>query len=174
MKYWFFLLMITSIARPVFSQDTKKNIIKINALGLVFGLGSFIYERQLSESFTVSLTPSVGVYNTTIDVDYRTYGIGGEFRYYFLEKPAPFGLHIGIGGNTLFGNAVYDSPSFYYKSKITGFNAYSNLGFQYILKNGISIDAGGGVQYVRFNLDNSGSISLGILPNAVLSVGYAF
>ncbi len=181
MKYWVLFFIIITTATPAISQDTKKNVVKINALGLVFGLGSVIYERQLSDDFTVSITPSVGVYNTT-GFDYRTYGIGGEFRYYLLTKNvASKGLHIGVGGNTLFGNAVYDGSfgSYYIKSKITGFNTYLNLGYQLFYKNKITADIGGGVQYVKFKFHDSGGITFGdaykgFLPNAVLSVGYAF
>ncbi len=181
MKYWIVFFIVISITRPAISQDTKKNIVKINALGLVYGLGSLIYERQFSEDFTVSVTPSAGVINTT-GFDYRTYGVGTEFRYYLLpRKAAPKGLHIGVGGNALFGNAVYDQSfgNYYIKTKITGFNAYSNVGYQLFYKKHFVADIAGGFQYVQFKFKDSGGITFGtayngFLPNAVLSVGYAF
>lgn len=181
MKYWLILIFIISVSAPAISQDNKKNIIKVNALGLVFGLGSVIYERQLTNDFTVSITPSLGVINST-GFDYRTYGIGGEFRYYlFPRKEAPKGLHIGAGGNTLFGNAVYDQSlgSYYIKSKITGFNTYLNAGYQVFFRKHFTADIGGGIQYIKFKFHDAGGITFGdaykgFLPNAVLSVGYAF
>ncbi|MEO7801424.1 MAG: hypothetical protein ABIR81_05465 [Ginsengibacter sp.] len=181
MKYWLVLIFITSNFAPAIGQDTKKNIIKVNALGLVFGLGSVIYERQLTNAFTVSVTPSLGVINST-GFDYKSYGIGGEFRYYLLsQKQAPKGLHIGAGGNTLFGNAVYDQSlgSYFIKSKITGFNTYLNAGYQFFFKKHFTADIGGGVQYIKFKFHDTGEIIFGdaykgFAPNAVLSVGYAF
>lgn len=181
MKYWFILIFITSVSVPAISQDNKKNIIKVNALGLVFGLGSVIYERQLTKDFAISLTPSLGVYNTT-GFDYKTYGMGSEIRYYLLNKvDAPKGLHAGIGGHALFGNAVYDQTfgNYYIKSKITGFNTFFNLGYQLFYKKHLTADVGGGIQYVKFKFHDAGGITFGdaykgFLPNAVLSVGYAF
>jgi hypothetical protein len=181
MKYWLILIFITSISAPAIAQHTKKNIIKVNALGLVYGLGSVIYERQLNQDFTVSVTPSLGVINST-GFDYKSYGIGGELRYYLLpQKEAPKGLHIGVGGNTLFGNAVYDQSlgNYYIKSKITGFNTYINAGYQVFYKRHFTADIGGGLQYIKFKFHDAGEITFGdaykgFLPNAVLSIGYAF
>jgi hypothetical protein len=170
-----FIFSITS----GFSQDDKKNILKLNPLGIIFGSGNFSYERAIGSKSSFEINSSFGIY-TYREIKYTSFGIGAGYRYYLSElKTAPKGFHLGTGAGLVFGNARLNPIYGELDNAITGYIVNGTFGHQWIFKNSLSIDIGAGAQYVKYNFKDKegiffGEAYSGVLPALILSFGYAF
>ncbi len=166
------------------SEDVKPNVVKLNPLGAFFGAANLSYERALSEKSSVVISPSFGFFKTG-GFKYTTYGIGGEYRFYFSKsKTAPSGMYAGPGAGVTFGTAKisdeFNNGEEAEKTNVTGFNARAIIGHQWIWGSGFTLDLNGGIQYLNLKFkDETGSFAgseafSGILPSLSVAIGYNF
>ncbi len=162
-----------------YTQSNQKNILKINPLGIIFGSGSFSYERAIGANSSFEINSSFGIYSYR-EIKYTSFGIGADYRFYlFKMKEAPKGFHIGPGAGLVFGNAKLNPIYGELEDAITGYIVNGTLGHQWIFKNKLSIDIAAGAQYVKYNFKDKAGIYFGeaysgVLPALILSIGYAF
>ena len=170
-----FLFSITS----GFSQGDKKNILKLNPLGIIFGSGSFSYERAIGSKSSFEINSSFGIYKYQ-GIKYTSFGLGADYRFYLSKsKIAPKGFHVGPGAGLVFGNAKLNPIYGELDDAITGYIVNATFGHQWIFKNNFSIDIAGGAQYVKYNFKDKegiffGEAYSGVLPALIFSLGYAF
>ncbi len=167
------IILAASVSFAQESETTKKNVIKVNPLNLIFGGINISYERVLfpSGALQVGLTFSSAevTVNTTSE---RITGIGGSvgYRWYFGgSKDAPEGW--------------YAMPRFQFSSLSDGSGNGINTtsigavaGYQWIWDGGFALDVFLGAQNTSFSTkgDVSGVSINGILPVIGVALGYSF
>jgi hypothetical protein len=133
----------------LFAQDKeRKNAITANG-GAIIGLSNLTYERAIGKKVSVLISPSFS-YLREEKVKYITGGIGGGFRYYLLKnKPVLQGLYISPVFSFATGAATIETTG--RKADIIGYSVQSFGGYQWIMKKGLTINVGGGLQYLRLD-----------------------
>ncbi len=175
MKKLFPFVLFMFLSLSVFSQETRKNVVKIDLLRTLVGQYNIGYERAFSDrssgNFTFLVTSD---YKGTVEV----FGFGGQFdyRYYLLKKKmAPNGLFVspGIG---IWSFSAEDSSN-NSSASATAIMLQGTAGYQYIFNFGLSFDiyVGYGYSIVALESNNGESAgSSGGYPTLGLTVGYAF
>jgi hypothetical protein len=162
-----------------FTQSNEKNILKINPLGIIFGSGSFSYERAIGSKSSFEINASFGIY-TYREIKYTSFGIGADYRFYLSKmKEAPKGFHIGPGAGLVFGNAKLNPRFGELENAVTGYIVNGTFGHQWIFKNNLSVDIAAGAQYLKYNFKDKERVYFieplsKVLPALILSFGYAF
>jgi Protein of unknown function (DUF3575) len=160
------------------AENDRKNVVKVNPLGLIFGAASISYERAISEKNSIVIAPTFGAFKLG-GFKYSSFGLSGEYRFYLSKgKTAPEGLYAapGLGFNT--GKVKQDGVST--QAKFTSFGGKAVIGNQWIFGSGFTLDLNGGISYSSYSYkDNTGSgfnglKASGILPALGFSLGYAF
>jgi hypothetical protein len=157
-------------------SDVKPNVVKINALGFLFGNASVSLERALNEKSAAQINLSFGGLSVG-GVKYTNFGVGADYRFYLGNtKAAPEGFYAapGAGFYSLkvkeVGGTSVSSSGFVVKGVI-GNQWIFNGSFALDLFGGINFYAGGkikgssGVEYTRYN---------GLLPAFGVALGYNF
>lgn len=176
-KLIFSLAFTMGMATASYAQtsDPQKNIVKVNAVGLLAGIGSFAYERALSESGSIVIAPSVGFINPG-DYKYSIVGVGLEYRFY-LKKNAPQGIYVAPGAAFYSGTAKDKSSGD--KFNVTALSGKAIIGHQWIWNSKFILDLNGGLNYINFKFkENVGATSEdafgGLLPALGVSFGFNF
>lgn len=182
MKKVLITLAIAALSAPAFAQyksqsdGERKNVVKINPLGALFGNASVAYERAVSEKASVQINGSFGGLSLG-GVKYTNVGAGVDYKAYLgKDKAAPEGFYAspGVGFYSVkvkeSGGSSVSGSGFIAKGVI-GNQWIWNSGFTLDLFGGINYYAGGkikgsnGTEYTKFN---------GVLPALGVSIGYAF
>jgi hypothetical protein len=157
------LFLCVAIATFAMSNLTaQEQAIKVNPLGLAFGIANAGYEFSTNETQTLTIA---GLYYNISDLS--GLGAGLEYRFYFSSGEALRGWHAGpsVGYFSLEDN-VNNSAGF--------FSIGGEAGHQWIFGEHFALDVFAGLGYVAGNSDdlavslNAAAVSLGV------SLGYAW
>lgn len=154
-KFVFGLALVFSCA--LYSQN---NAIKVNPLGLAFGVANAGYEFSTSENQTATIS---GLYYNVSDIS--GFGVGAEYRFYFSSKEAFKGWHAGPSIGYL---SLEDDSN----TSASVFSLGGEIGHQWVFGSGFLIDVFAGVGYVTGGDDLSGLNSTAI--GLGFSLGYAW
>lgn len=149
----------------VFGMSTinaQEQAIKVNPVGLAFGVANAGYEFSTNDSQTLTIA---GLYYNISDVS--GFGAGAEYRFYFSSGEALRGWHAGP-------SVGYFSLEDDFNNSAGFFTIGGEIGHQWILGEHFVIDTFAGLGYIAGNSDDlavslsSAAISLGV------SLGYAW
>ncbi|MGC1206301.1 MAG: DUF3575 domain-containing protein [Flavobacteriaceae bacterium] len=157
------LLLFAAIAVFGLSTvDAQEQAVKLNPVGLAFGVANAGYEFSTSDKQTLTIA---GLYYNISDVS--GFGAGAEYRFYFSSGEALRGWHAGPSvGYFALEDDFNNSAGF--------FTIGGEIGHQWILGEHFVIDTFAGLGYIAGNSDDlavslsSAAISLGV------SLGYAW
>jgi hypothetical protein len=170
------LTAIAATAQKSGGDDVKKNVIKVNPLGALFGSASVSFERAINENSSVQANLSFGGLNVG-GVKYTNFGGGLDYKFYLSKSgSAPKGFYASPG------------VGFYsVKIKETGGTSVSNTSFigkgvignQWIWDSGFSLDLFGGINfYGGGKIKGTGGVEYarfsGVLPALGVGIGYNF
>ena len=152
-----------------------KNVVKVNPLGLLFGLANVSYEYVLSEKSSVQGNIQFGG-RSSGNIKTTFAGAGVDYKFYLSHtKTAPKGFYAspGVGFYAL---TVKDGTSKYTGS---GLLIKGVVGNQWVWESGFSLDLFGGINYLAGNkVSGTGGVTYdtfsGTLPALGVSLGYAF
>jgi hypothetical protein len=154
-------VVIVEEAMPEF-----KNRISFNPLGMLFGIGSFTWEHNLSDSVALAISPSGFYFGFDENKVYgATLGLGLAF---FLNDTAPTGLRASIQVSPGFMDATNADEG------VFSIGATALFGYTWVWRNGFTMGLSGGVQYLYFDLPNTESALDGILPAIDWNLGFVF
>jgi hypothetical protein len=153
------LLLTLTFAVFTFTLSAQEQAIKVNPIGLAFGVANIGYEFAVNEANTLTFS---GLYYDRDNIE--GFGVGAEYRFYF-DKNALRGWHAG--------------PSIGYLSLEDDFNNSAGIvaiggeiGHQWILSEHFLVDTFAGLGVFTGESDaidvNGVSLSLGV------SIGYAW
>jgi opacity protein-like surface antigen len=159
-----------------FAQSEQPNVVRINPLGALVGLGSLSYERAISDKSSFVVSPTFGFFKSDGD-KLSLFGAAAEFRYYFTGL-APEGTYVAPGIGGIFGTIKNDMDE---RADVRGLSAKLVIGHQWIWNGGFTLDLNGGISYLNLkakegsssSFDNSNALS-GILPALSVGLGYNF
>ncbi len=149
------------------------NRISAGPLGLLFGVGNFTYERDLTKSITLEVSPWGIYFGTGEDALYGG-GLGLGMAYY-IKGNAPEGLRLAlsaapgvIGAKASDGEDSGSETAFLFGAKAT-------IGYNWIwVKSGFTMGLNAGVQYLHFSLEDVDSALNGVLPALDFNLGFVF
>lgn len=168
-------IAILLTASAAFAQSEKPNVVKINPLGALAGLGSLAYERAITDKSSLVLAPTFGFFKSG-GSKLSVYGLGAEYRFYFTGL-APEGTYFAPGVGGVIGTAKDEDNE---KATVRGLTAKLVIGHQWIWNGGFTLDLNGGIQYINLNAkDNNSSYNdngdlSGILPALSVGIGFNF
>jgi hypothetical protein len=142
----------------------RDNRLSLNPLGAVLGLGSFTYERALTDHVSLTVLPSFMYLGFD---DTKVYGGGlGLGTAFYVSGPAPSGLRFSLDV----------TPGLVSTDAETAFlvNGRAMLGYNWVWHSGFTLGLSGGVQYLHMSLEKTDVSFTGILPAAELNVGFVF
>jgi len=182
MKKVLVLIAVVALSTSVFAQTGgnggRKNVVKVNPLGLVFGSANVAYERAINEKNSVVLSPTFGFFNFG-GFKYSSFGFGGEYRFYLSKsKTAPEGFYAAPGVGFTAGKVKEKGTST--EAKFTSFYGKAIVGNQWIFGSGFTLDLNAGINYSTFSYKDNNSSTFsglkgnGIFPALGFSLGYAF
>ena len=159
-----------------FAQSEQPNVVRINPLGALVGLGSLSYERAISDKSSFVISPTFGFFKSG-DERLSLFGAAVEYRLYFTGL-APEGTYFAPGVGGIFGSIKNDFDE---RADVQGLTAKLVVGHQWIWNGGFSLDLNGGVSYLNLkakegsssSFDDSDALS-GILPAFSVGIGYNF
>jgi len=175
----FFALFLCSTQSGISQQINKtdergkKNAIKVNPFGfLIPFLSSYniSYERKLNDSNSVAVGFNYVNFDL-ISIEYKSYGIKGEYRFYLDE--AIKGLYIAPGGSFQY---IEDISILSSSTNITftSGSADATAGYQFILGDDFVIDLGIGLSFRTGFGNNVDANFNGFVPTGFLQIGYHF
>jgi len=139
--------------------NAQESAIKVNPIGLAFGIGNAGYEFTINDNQTGTI--SALYYNVS---DISGFGAGAEYRFYFTEE-ALRGWHAGP-------SLGYFSLSDDFDNSAGFFTIGGEAGHQWIFGEHFVVDVFAGIGFVSGSSDtinvNSAAIGLGV------SLGYAW
>jgi len=146
-----------------------KNRLSFDPLGLLFGIGSFTYERGLSKRVSLQISPTF-VFWGFGDSDITGGGLSVGASYY-ITGDAPRGFHMTMrlapGFVSIDDNDGDSDTTFLFFTKFL-------VGYNWIWKSGFSLGVGGGMQYVHVKSEDSVDAFNGILPTLDFNLGFGF
>ncbi|PWH82638.1 hypothetical protein DIS18_10390 [Algibacter marinivivus] len=144
------------------SINAQEQAIKVNPIGLAFGVANAGYEFATNESQTLTIA---GLYYNISDVS--GFGAGVEYRFYFSSDEALNGWHAGPSlGYVSLEDDFNNSAGF--------FTVGGEVGHQWLIGEHFLVDVFAGLGYIAGSSDDlavtlsSTAVSLGV------SVGYAW
>lgn len=152
------LLLTFTLAIIGFTANAQQQAIKVNPIGLAFGIANAGYEFAVTEANTLTFS---GLYYDRDDV--KGFGAGAEYRFYF-NKEALRGWHAGPGVGYI---ALEDD----FNNSAGVFNIGGEVGHQWILGEGFVVDTFATLGFFTGGGDvdvDGASFSLGV------SLGYAW
>lgn len=144
-----------------------KNRVSFNALGLLIGIGSFNWERELAPRLGLEISPW-GIYFGFGDDKIYGAGLGVGVAFYPTNGNSPEGLRLAASVAPGFVGASGTSD------KVFMFGGKATIGYNAIWRSGFSLGINGGVQYIHYSLTNSSSRLNGVLPTVDFNLGFAF
>lgn len=142
------------------------NRISFNPLGLLFGFGSFMYQRHLTDRLSLDITPSFIYFGFGDDKIWGGSVAAGVS--FFISGRAPRGLNVRLGVEGGFVDATGADA-------VMLFGARFLFGYNWVWQSGFSLGLSGGAQYAYFDLGNDVDTSLdGILPAVDFNLGFMF
>ncbi len=175
-KFTAVAVAILFCSTAAFAQSEQPNVVKINPLGALVGLGSLSYERAISDKGSFVISPTFGFYKSGGD-KFSLYGVAAEYRVYFTGI-APEGTYFAPGIGGVIGKIKSDDGD---RADVRGLSAKLVIGHQWIWNGGFTLDLNGGISYINLKakegsssyFDNSDALS-GILPALSVGIGYNF
>lgn len=151
----------------------KQNVVKVNPLGILFGVASVGYERVLDAKSSVQFNAYFGGLSVAGN-KYTNLGAGVDYRRYFgSSSEAPKGFYVSPGVGVLNTKVKVGSSN----GTATGVSLKAVAGNQWVFGSGFVIDLNGGIQYTnitpKINGVNYDKYS-GVYPAIGFSLGYAF
>lgn len=144
------------------------NRVSFGPLGLLFGVGNFTYEHELSPSVSFEIAPSGIYFSSGGDSIYgAALGLGLAF---YVSGNAPEGLRFSARVEPGFVGAK-DSGE---EETVFMFGARALFGYNWVWKNSFTMGLGAGVQYLHFSLKNTSTSLNGILPALDFNLGFCF
>ena len=100
--------------------------------------------------------------------DVTAAGIGAGYRYYITagKTDVPSGFWLTPQASVAFGKSD--------NTTITSFSVGAEIGYQWVMKNGFTVDLGIGPNYALIAGDNTLETTSGVVPSLTLAIGYAF
>ncbi|WP_296637633.1 DUF3575 domain-containing protein [Polaribacter sp.] len=142
------------------STSAQTNAIKVNPLGLAFGVANAGYEFTTSDSQTATIS---GIYYGVPGI--KGFGVGAEYRFYFSTKEALKGWHAGP-------SVGYFSLEDDFNTSASVFSIGGEAGHQWVWDSGFLVDVFAGLGFVTGGDTLSGlnttSAAIGV------SIGYAW
>ncbi|MBV7440605.1 porin family protein [Weeksellaceae bacterium TAE3-ERU29] len=177
----FLLLLSIAFAGSVClqAQQERKNVVKTNPLGLLFGSFGLTYERAFTNNVSGELgleIASTKVKSNTEEVKANGFGGRAAIRYFFGSHGAPKGWNITPQISYSSASAEFKSE----KNKDTNVNVFAVGvigGYQFLTTGGFVADLGLGAGYYNFDSDGNTDLTFqfnGIGPMARIGLGYAF
>jgi hypothetical protein len=179
-KTFFILIMTTTFCFECFAQTDRKNIIKLDIIGALFGYAHINYERIITNKTSLEASFATGGFNLfmyRLLSDFKS--VGGNVRWYFSSnKKYKHGVYyLGTGATYIWGNADDGDEDWRNGSTPTkGYTVRAVIGSQSFNGRRIVLDVNAGIQHAYFKATKIAEVnSLGnILPVAQVSVGYRF
>ena len=144
----------------IFNCNAQLSIIKTNPLSVFAGFVNGCYERTINTKSSYQVSAFVGYDLEDVDGTAVEASIG--YRKYITKKNAPRGFYL-----MPYTGIVYTSSS---SSARVG----ADLGYQWIWKNGIVLDAAMGPDYYLNFSDSADEFFDGLGLNLVFTFGYSF
>ncbi len=179
MKKIVLALCILVAALNVNAQNGK-NVIKVNPLGLLFGIADLTYERGLNENSSFEIAPQYGGFSVG-SLKYSTIGLGANYKYYSSGE-AVKGFYLSPGIFYSSGTVKEDDTFSGTSSSInaTNYGIKAVFGKQWIWDSGFTLDLNGGLGYQSFSYSGDGATTFsglkgnGIFPSLRLGLGFNF
>lgn len=158
--------------------NAQENIIKANPLAILGGTDLISYERALGDQTSILVSGAIGGFKFS-SIQYKTYGGGLQYRYYFNEVFDGWYVtgDAGFQGGTTEIEDLIGLGTSGDEISFTAFNIGARAGYQWLWSSGISFELNLGLGYRSFNYDTD-DLSLlkasGILPSGSLAIGYSF
>jgi len=160
LQYIKFLLLALVLANLCPTSHAQNNIIKVNPLGLAFGISNLGIEFAGKKNQSVTVT---ALYYSKSNI--QGFGIGLEQRFYFMAAEESLrGFHAGpsIGYLKLKEN--------YYDEGYEVFSIGGEIGHQWFLNKHLTADLFSGLGFLVGSESNTEQLSFGI----GISLGYAW
>ncbi len=172
-------IVFIAIAMFAFNfANAQSNVVKVNPLGMAFGIFNGTFEHALNEK--TSVTVGLNYFNWKV---INTSGLGGEvaYRFYFSKNnDAPEGIYAapfaGINSLTYKWDHYNDDGSAIIHDKETAMfvTIGAQAGYQWIFDSGLALDLYFGYGYaVVGGFENYGAYAAG-RPKLGVAVGYNF
>mgnify|MGYP001222840994 CR=1 FL=1 len=160
-----FTLGLIMFSANSFAQSYN-HVIKANPIGLAFGNFNLTYEKVLNHNSSVLFSGSY-MYKM-FGEDVSAAGLGAGYRWYVTSKKTDVPSGFWITPQAAIGFGKSDETS------ITTFSVGAEVGYQWAMKSGFTVDLGIGPSYTVIAGDNTLETTSGILPTLTLAIGYAF
>lgn len=167
LRKFFLTLALSFILGSAFvSAQEYTRVIKANPFALAFGNFNLTYEKVVKPK--ASLLFSGNYMYKLLGEDVKAAGIGAGYRYYVTHRKTdvPSGFWITPQAGLGFGKA---DGSF-----ITTISVGAEVGYQWAMKSGFTVDLGIGPNYSIIAGDTTLETTSGIVPSLTLAIGYAF
>lgn len=158
-------LGLIMFATSSFAQS-HNHVIKANPFGLAFGNFNLTYEKVLSHNTSVLFSGSY-MYKM-FGEDVSAAGLGAGYRWYVTSKKTDVPAGFWITPQAAVGFGKSDN------STITTFTVGAEVGYQWVMRNGFTVDLGIGPNYGFIAGDNTLETTSGVVPSLTLAIGYAF
>jgi hypothetical protein len=166
-------LSATGFAQKKSSSLERQNVIKVNPLGIIFGIAGVSYERVIDSKSSVQFDANFGGLSVSGN-KYTNLGAGINYRRFFgASSEAPKGIYISPGIGVLNSKVKVGSSS----GSSTGVTFKGVLGNQWVFNSGFSIDVNAGIQYANITpkINNVAYDKYsGVFAAVGFSLGYAF
>ena len=152
------ILITLTFAIIGITVNAQQQAVKVNPIGLAFGVANAGYEYAVSKANTLTFS---GIYFDQDNID--GFGVGSEYRFYF-NKQAMRGWHAGPTASFL---TLEDNAN----NSASVFGVGGEVGHQWILNQHFLVDTFAGLNFYSGGGDvdvDGASFSLGV------SLGYAW
>ncbi|MCB9558308.1 MAG: hypothetical protein H6707_19480 [Deltaproteobacteria bacterium] len=150
------------------STPAYRNRISARPLSMLFGLGSFTYERALGDRFSLEISPSFIYWGWTATKIYGGGAMLGASAY--LTGAAPRGLRIHADVMPLYIRGEDNDST----AAVFALGIRALCGYNWVWRSRFSLGLSGGLQYLHFKIDGITSVLNGVFPAMDLSLGYAW
>jgi hypothetical protein len=162
----FLALACASSAFALEEKPEKSSNIRVNPLGLMFGVANATWDIGAAERFTIG--PSAAFTTRTSNgVTATGYGFGVDTNFFL--------------GHDRFTDSWIFSPFIGYahasssNGSASGSSLGANIQYGWFYDSGFNIGLGGGIQYISIDYSSLGlGTASGLLPSITFTLGYAF
>ncbi len=167
MKKLLIVFAVVLFGMSSLKAQEASGIIKVNPIGMVFGVFNATYEKPLNEKSSISLGASFFNWSS---INVSGLGVSSEYRFYFSNNSeAPHGM---------FAAPVLEINSMSYdgyngeKESLLAFGGGVKAGHQWLWDSGITLDLYFGYGYMSAKFEHYDAT--GGYPMLGLAIGYAF
>ena len=175
--------MINAQSDTISAERQAKFIIKAKPLSILLGGYGLDFEFKLKPRLSLNIDPSVTIleYNDVLNdisiVDITAFQLNPEIRYYLSKSKSYLeGWYTGIGVDYLYAlssNNIRSAEGEKDNEDLHGIGAHAKIGYQWILKNRLTIGLSGGARY-NYLIASNEQESVGVRPTLDFSIGYSW